>query len=126
MSIAAPATPAAVAAVENPANPITKVDFVHLREALAKAKEAADIAEAASNDGGTCNFDTAFVHLPRVRFDKVADAAPVDVTVSKRGAGLFYFGTRTRQGNAQTAAARAFCNAMRSAGYTAYVHYAMD
>ena len=95
---------------------------------LCKAKELATHCDL-SDDGGTCNFDSAMLRLPRWQKEKVEGAV--------RDAGLrAFFHDRSKcwvisvpvpaQGYARTKQAELMSEQLRADGYAAYVYYQMD
>ena len=106
--------------------------YAKLRDDLKKALEAGRTAEDANpEDGGTCNFDSASLSLPRWNAEKVKQAA------KEAGTGCFIwncFGSRqfvfspntSAQANARSRNAAAMTAALRSMGYDAMDYCQMD
>lgn len=98
-----------------------------LTEAVEKAKETA----LTTDDGGTCNFDSCLLFLPRYNEEKTIEA------IKAVGIGGFksnHFGKVCymlgnpifAQGNQRTAQAEKINEVMRSKGYNTAVYYMMD
>ncbi|MDQ0153425.1 hypothetical protein J2S20_002145 [Moryella indoligenes] len=106
--------------------------YAKLRDDLQTALEAGRQAQKQNpEDGGTCNFDTSMLSLPRWNFEKVQQA------VQEAGATCFaqnFYGSKrffivpkaNGQGNARTASAKAITKMLQSLGYNASMYYAMD
>ena len=106
--------------------------YERLTEALRRAKPAAELAVAENpEDGGTCNFDSPAIFLPRWNAKRVEEAA------KKAGCGCFkwdcygakYFVFLLRvggQGNSRTLAAETAKDSLAAEGYHASVYYQMD
>lgn len=101
-----------------------------LADCLKKAVEAARAA-ANCDDGGTCNFDSMMLYLPRWDQKAIQEAA--------RLAGIRAFDTEFcgkkyyifsvpcgGQANRRTAQAEAMYAVMKEQGYAAHVYYQMD
>lgn len=106
--------------------------YAQLRDDLKKGLEAAKIAvEANPEDGGTCNFDSPMLLLPRWKESLVQQAAAEAGThcfahkmFSEK---MYVFSARAGgQGNSRTRAAEAMCDSLKKAGYEAYMYYQMD
>lgn len=104
--------------------------YKKLAESLKVAVEAAK-AVAGGEDGGTCNFDSMSLDLPRWNQNLIE--------LSAKEAGIRVFDTKIfrhkyyifsvpfgGQGNARTRQAEAMAQAMKSAGYDASVYYQID
>lgn len=106
--------------------------YAKLRDDLKKALEVGRAAEDANpEDGGTCNFDSAALSLPRWTAEKVKQAAKEAGTScfvwNCYGSKQFVFGPNTRaQGNARSRNAEAMTRALRSMGYDAMDYCQMD
>ena len=96
-----------------------------LRVALATGR-AAEIENP--EDGGTCNFDSPAIYLPKWRKSLVEQAArEAGCGCFDISTGCFLFMPDTGgQGNARTRNARAMTNKLKELGYKASVHYQMD
>ncbi len=98
-----------------------------LRAALAAGRAAED---ADPEDGGTCNFDSAAVCLPRWPLSKVRQAAKeagTDCFVWELGRKHYVFRPDTRgQGNARSRNAEAMVAALQALGYDAMDYCQMD
>lgn len=106
--------------------------YARLYEDL-KAALASGVAAEKENpeDGGTCNFDSVMLYLPRWKRDKIAWAAKLAGTRATKfnsmGSGYFLFHPDTNsQGNARTRNAQAMCKALDSMGYPASMHHRAD
>lgn len=100
---------------------------------VAAFRAAADAAEQAKpgGDGGTCNFDTPVVHLPRMRAVAVnAAAKEAGISVSRcssYGAGHWFVDLEfCGQADMRTRMARAATEALKDAGLSAMTFYMMD
>lgn len=106
--------------------------YAKLRDDLKKALEAGRAVEDADpEDGGTCNFDSAALSLPRWNADKVKQAAKEAGTGcfiwNCYGSRQFVFGPSSRaQANARSRNAEAMTRALRSMGYDAMDYCQMD
>lgn len=103
--------------------------YEQLTKDLEIAKKEAIAVAAMTDDGGTCNFDSLMLSLPRKQHAKVFDA------VKKAGLRAWYsefwksFIISTpvfAQGNRRTAQAEKMRDFMESVGYDASVYYQMD
>ena len=106
--------------------------YAKLRDDLVTALKAGRAAEEANpEDGGTCNFDSAAISLPRWRSALVERAAQEAGT---RCFGWDLFGGRryvfipntSAQGNARSRNAEAMVEALKSMGYDAMDYCQMD
>jgi len=103
-----------------------------LAEALKDAEASAiasDPGEGLENDGGSCNFDQAYIvrrRLSPAKALKIANLAGVSLEKGYR-AGMWLVGT-TLHGQAarRTVMARAAATRLNEAGFDAAVHYAVD
>lgn len=100
-------------------------------DVLAAMSEAERVATENPEDGGTCNFDSPAVYLPKFNkkiVEKVFEKAGTFSFEWKLfGKKMFVFGTRTGgQGNRRTRAAEAAYEVMKDRGYDATVYYQMD
>jgi hypothetical protein len=105
---------------------------VSLVAAFTAAREAARAAgDANDEDGGTSNFDTPIVFLPRVRgsrIEKAAAEAGVDASTVRYCGATWWF-VRVPldgQGNCRTRMAEAATKALKDAGLNATTWYQMD
>lgn len=99
-----------------------------LKAALAEGRAAED---ASPEDGGTCNFDSPALDLPRWNAAKIQQAAKEAGSGcfiwSPFGSRLFVFRPNTHaQGNARNCNAEAVSAALRRMGYDAFCYYQMD
>ena len=102
--------------------------YAQLRDGLIKARKAGLERAAVSDDGGTCNFDSPAIKLPRWQVAKVKQAA------AEAGCGCFVWFSGFYvfplccggQANKVTAAAEAAEKALKNAGYDASVYYQAD
>lgn len=90
----------------------------------------AAIAARLSDDGGTCNFDTAYIILPRWQKKKVIEAAEklgVNMWEATTMTSTFFIGNPIgAMGNRNTVQAEEICNKLKACGYSAGVWYVMD
>lgn len=107
--------------------------YAKLRDDLKIAILAGKFAEQANpEDGGTCNFDSPTLILPRWRKALVKQAAEEAGTScfewkSFGISGEFVFTPHARgQGNARTRNARAVMNMLKTMGYDASMYYYID
>lgn len=105
--------------------------YAQLADDLRKAAEAGREAAKASDDGGTCNFDSATLYLKgwnREKVEQAARAAGVGFFVwNLWGSKSFVFPLRgVGQGNANTAAAEAMRDALKDMGYDAGMYCQID
>ena len=82
-------------------------------------------------DGGTCNFDTAALYLPRwnrEQTEKAFEAAGLRTDKWKMFGSTYWmiFGCYSGQGNRRTTMAEAVCKYLKNKGYDATVYYQMD
>ena len=113
-----------------------KGKYAKLRDDIRKALILGEIAEAADyakgGDGGTCNFDSATLYLPRWKQALVEQAAKeAGAHCWKLGygfwKGFFLISPNTHsQGYPRTKNAEAMHDHFKSLGYTASVYYMMD
>lgn len=106
-----------------------KGKYAKLRDDLIAALESGRAAEAATpNDGGTCNFDSPTIDLPRWQAEKIKQAAEEAGTHCYKWFGsTWVFSPRTRaQGFARTRNAVAIKDKLCEFGYESYMYYAMD
>ena len=112
-----------------------KGKYAKLRDDIRKALILGEIAEAADyakgGDGGTCNFDSATLYLPRWKQALVEQAAKEAGTRCWKwtgwGGGRYVISPHTRcQGSPRTANAEAMCDHFNAVGYTGSVYYQMD
>lgn len=98
---------------------------VDLMAAIAAGEEA---ERNSSNDGGTCNMDSAVLILPRWEAKKVEQAArEAEVCLFKKGSGVYLVMPRTyAQGYSRTRNAESVCASLKAAGYNAGMWYQMD
>ena len=104
--------------------------YTQLASDLTAAVAAARIA-ASGPDGGTCNFDSLMLSLPRwkaAKIESAAKAAGIDTyDVTYCGRKVWLFSTPCpAQADANTRQAKAMYKAMKEAGYNASVWYQMD
>lgn len=105
--------------------------YSKLEQDLRTAFTAGLKASAAVSDGGTCNFDSAKVYLPRWSESKVESAAKAaGGFASKRvqyGQAVFYLTVGpTGQGFKRTVCAEKIRDVLNQLGYDAAVSYVMD
>lgn len=105
--------------------------YAQLADDLRKAAEAGREAAKSSDDGGTCNFDSATLYLKgwnREKVEQAARAAGVGFFVwNLWGSKAFVFPIRgVGQANANTAAAEAMREALKGMGYDAGMYCQAD
>lgn len=103
--------------------------YAKLRDDLIKALQAGRAAEEADpEDGGTCNFDAAMIHLPRWIRKKVEQAAEeAGSSCFDWHDGWMVFRPNTRsQGNARSRNAEAMVRALAAMGYETMDYCQMD
>ena len=101
-----------------------------LTESLRAAKAAAE-THANDDDGGTCNFDTACIVLPRwnrelTRTAFAAAGLRTDIWKVPRASAYMVLGCYTGQGDRRTNQAEAIRETMQAAGYDCHIYYQMD
>lgn len=117
---------------EKPATKPLSGKYAKLRDDLRAALEAGRNAEHENpEDGGTCNFDSVALNLPRWQAAKVEQAAKEAGTSCFSwdlfGGRRWVFGPDTRaQGNARTRNAEAMTRALAGMGYQAMDYCQMD
>jgi hypothetical protein len=109
-----------------------KYDSAKIAEAIKKAVDAAQV-HAESDDGGTCNFDCAFLTVPQMREEQakqIAELAGVRLYLwpnhSIYGRILQVQGGRSGMGNRQTRMAEEMKRSLEADGFKAGVYYQMD
>lgn len=106
--------------------------YAKLRDDLRAALRVGRMAEAQNpEDGGTCNFDSASIALPRWAAAKVEQAAKEAGTScwkwSLYGNARFVFSPNTNgHANARSRNAEAMAEALRSMGYDTFEYCQMD
>jgi len=105
--------------------------YAKLRDDLLAAY-AETVGEEETEDGGTCNFDSPVLHLPKWNADKVKQA------VEEAGGHAFKWTERGRlfgwvispnssgQGNRRSRRAEAISEALKKRGYDTGMYYQMD
>lgn len=117
---------------EKPATKPLSGKYAQLRDDLKAALEAGRNAEQENpEDGGTCNFDSVALFLPRWQESKIEQAAKEAGTScfswNLFGGRRYVFGPDTRaQGNARTRNAEAMTRALAEMGYQATDYCQMD
>ena len=95
---------------------------VALLIAVSEAKKVND-----TEDGGTSNLDTPTISLPNWSSSAISEAFLLTGLVpSKHGNTVFILRACEGQGYRRTAMAEAFCESLRTSGYTAGVDYRID
>lgn len=92
-------------------------------------KAAAEVASplADTDDGGTCNFDSAVLYLPRWVAQKTNQAIQAAGLRGWRHSDGYILSVPVpRQGNARTRQAEAMRDYMRDLGYQTGMYYQMD
>lgn len=103
-----------------------------IREAVLKGEIAEEVEWRERGDGGTCNFDSPVIYLPRWKKELVKQAAKeAGAHCWKLGygfwKGFFLISPKTHsQGYPRTKNAEAMYDHFKSLGYTASVYYQMD
>lgn len=103
--------------------------YATLRDDLKKALATGREAEAKNpEDGGTCNFDSAAIYLPRWRESMVEQAAKeAETSCFKWEDGFYVFSPNTRaQANARSRNAEAMTKALENLGYKVFEYQQMD
>lgn len=106
--------------------------YAQLRDDLILALTVGSAVEAANpEDGGTCNFETLQLYLPRWKHKLVEQAAKEagtrGFTTTAYGSKIWLFPPNTNgQANARTRNAEAMAKIMHQRGYDASVWYQMD
>lgn len=110
--------------------------YAQLRDAIQTALMQGEIAEEVvyrqHGDGGTCNFDSPTLYLPRWKRELVEQAAKEAGTHCWKLSGdwwksCYIICPRTHsQGYPRTANAEAMNDYFKAAGYTGSVYYQMD
>jgi len=105
--------------------PVLSGKYAKLRDDLRKAADAARLAAGPAEDGGTCNFDSAALSLPRWRDALVREAAKQagctcsDWTLYGHKHYVFYPFGIAGQANRRSRAAEAMTRALAGMGYEA-------
>lgn len=98
-----------------------------IRKAVAAAQEFATI-----DDGGTCNFDSAYLRVPGMResqAEEIEKLAGVHLSLHNyqfHGRILSIIGGRSGQGNRQTKMAETMRESLRADGFDTGMYYQMD
>ena len=112
--------------------------YSELINALKKARTAAIEAGLLGDDGGTCNFDSPVLYMPKgtheTTMKKISDAAGVNFNKweynpfanSNYSAWIIYGDFVKGQGNRRTRGAEAFFNSLKSDGIKCGMYYQMD
>lgn len=108
--------------------------FAKLIDALKKARTAAIEAGLFSDDGGTCNFDSPTLWMPKgtreTTMEKIGDAAGVWFSkwyIDNTGAWWTIHGDFTGgQGNRRTRCAETFSDSLKADGIKCGMYYQMD
>ena len=104
--------------------------YEQLTADLIAAKEHAAQFEN-NDDGGTCNFDAASLHLPRWDVKKIEEAfekAGLRTSTWKLCGTTYHLvlGCYSGQANRRTDMAEAVCDYLKKLGYSTMMYYAMD
>ncbi len=95
---------------------------VALLIAVSEANKVKDI-----EDGGTSNMDSPTIYLPYWSELEINEAFQLTgLAPSRHGSTVFILRACEGQGYRRTAMAEAFCESLRTSGYTAGVDYRMD
>lgn len=110
----------------------TQKKISDLTAALIKAKEAGALYTDI-DDGGTCNFDSPKVYLPRW---KQADVETACEAAGLRCFDYKFYGSKayvicggpltSGQGNRRSKIAEVMCDSLKASGYDAHMYYQMD
>jgi hypothetical protein len=105
--------------------------YSKLAEDCAKAKELALQAAAKVDDGGTCNFDSVFMKLPRWNESQTLDALKAGGLSGYKtkwlgSQGFLVSPPRVGQANKRTTAMEAMKHFFEAAGYAVHGYYQMD
>lgn len=110
----------------------TKATPLTLRHAFVAALVAGEAANT-GEDGGTCNFDAAMIHLPRVKAAMIKEAAELAGVNVDTGYGRFWNGywrvalpASTGQGNRNTRVAKAMEKAIQDTGFKTMLYQQSD
>ena len=104
------------------------------RKMAADIRRVADEARAeheTTDDGGTCNMDSAYVSVPRMAEKQAAEIAALSgvhcyLLNSKLFGRILMVGAGHGQGSRNTAMSEDACEGLRVAGYKARVWYQID
>ena len=106
-------------------------DTEQIAKAIRKAAEAAQVV-ATIDDGGTCNFDCAYIRVPGMREQQakaIEEASGLHLhlyTYRWHGRILQLTGGLSGQGARRTKMAEAMCASLRADGVDASMYYQMD
>ena len=105
--------------------------YAKLRDGLKAALAETEYLEA-TEDGGTCNFDSPVLNLPRwngAKIEQAAEEAGYSASKWEWGSkvmGWIFSMSTSGQGNRRTRRAEAISKAMAAKGYSASMYYQMD
>lgn len=108
-----------------------KYDSAKLAEAIKKAAEAAQV-HANDDDGGTCNFDSAFLRvkgMPDAQAKEIEQLSGVRNYITNHslfGRIIMLSGSLRGQGNRRTRMAEAMRRSLEEQGIDCGCYYAMD
>lgn len=112
-------------------NPPLTGKYAKLRDDYAEARKIGEQAAHGEDDGGTCNFDSTALHLPRWN-EKLVEQAAKEAggncfALKSYGGKRFVFSTpNVGQANRNTKAAEAMTKFLELRGYSATTYYQMD
>ncbi len=107
--------------------------YIELKEALLKAKEAAQIAKT-EDDGGTCNFDSPVLLYKKMGYNKSQAYGLIESlgmmawepSSSYWKGCIVISGATAGQGFCRTRMAEAFARSLKESGIESGVYYQMD
>jgi hypothetical protein len=108
------------------------IDKAMLAQALRDADDAARAhTKGRTDDGGSCNFDTAYIQFPKGTRKAAIEAVSAEVGI--RLYPHYYYKSAwfvdvhmPGQGNLRTEAAKAACESLRRSGLEAHMYYRVD
>lgn len=112
--------------------------YTELITALKKAREKATAAGLLSDDGGTCNFDSPVLYMPKgtrqTTMDKIGLCAGVSFmkweskvfTACGYSVWLIFGDFMSGQGNRRSRIAEAFATSLKADGFESDIYYQID
>ena len=112
--------------------------YADLIGALKKAQETAKAAGLLSDDGGTCNFDSPVLYMPKGTRERTMDKIGLRAGVSfmkwesrpfagaDRTAWLIFGDFMSGQGNRRSRSAEAFAASLKADGFESDTYYQID
>jgi hypothetical protein len=110
---------------------MNKIEIEKLADALKRADKAA-LAVANTEDGGTCNFDTPLIKLPRWKTSEIKEVSEKSgIEIGDQLSGWhkgyrFVDTTKHGQANCRTRMAEAAYHSLEADGYDVCMYYQMD